>query len=237
MERRQPSRARRRPRLHPQVEHGLDARHARLLGRPTPGHREWHHDQLTFGLTYAWAEHFVLPLSHDEVVHLKRPLLGKMPGRGRRALRQPAGALRVDVGPPRQAAAVHGRRAGRDARVVARPRASTGRCSTTRATPACAELVARPQRARRPAHPALHAGDGDPAGFAWLDVDDAEQQPARLRAAPTRAATAWSCAWPTSRPAAPRRLPRRAPPRRSLGRRAVDRRRRASAGTAAGRTT
>ena len=45
-----------------------------------PYYRSWHHNQLTFGLTYAWAEHFVLPLSHDEVVHLKRPLLGKMPG-------------------------------------------------------------------------------------------------------------------------------------------------------------
>ncbi|MEQ1786278.1 MAG: 1,4-alpha-glucan branching protein GlgB, partial [Acidimicrobiales bacterium] len=45
-----------------------------------PADRPAAHHKLTFGLTYAWAEHFVLPLSHDEVVHLKKPLIGKMPG-------------------------------------------------------------------------------------------------------------------------------------------------------------
>ncbi len=138
-----------------------------------PLYRRWHHHQLTFGLTYAWAEHFVLPLSHDEVVHLKRSLLGKMPGvndderfANLRALyawmwAHPGQQLMFMGGELAQASEWSHERS-LDWHLLDDPRH------------AGVQALVRELNQVEHDHPALHVGDSDPGAFSWLDVDDAD---------------------------------------------------------------
>lgn len=74
-----------------------------------PVYRQYHHDKLTFGMLYNYTENFVLPLSHDEVVHGKKSILDRMPGDAWQKFAN-LRLLRLDVGIPGQETAVHGER-------------------------------------------------------------------------------------------------------------------------------
>lgn len=135
--------------------------------------RRWHHDQLTFGLTYAWAEHFVLPLSHDEVVHLKRPLLLKSPS-------DDPGERFADL---RSLLAWMWAHPGKQLLFMGAEMAEEREWSQDRELdwarldeplPAGIAAVIAALNVEQAARPALYAGDGDGRGFAWLSVDDTE---------------------------------------------------------------
>ena len=60
------------------MEHGLDERLLRYIGRE-PIYRQYHHHEMTFAMAYAYSENFILPISHDEVVHGKGSMFERMP--------------------------------------------------------------------------------------------------------------------------------------------------------------
>jgi 1,4-alpha-glucan branching enzyme len=136
-----------------------------------PVHRTYHHNNLTFRMLYAWGENFVLPLSHDEVVHGKGSLAGKMPGddwqklANLRALygymwAQPAKKLLFMGGELAQWSEWN-YASELEWRLLDLPQHEGVR-----------RWVADLNRVYRD-EPALHELDVDPAGFEWVDANDA----------------------------------------------------------------
>jgi 1,4-alpha-glucan branching enzyme len=139
--------------------------------RREPVHRIYHHNQLTFGLIYAFTENFVLPLSHDEVVHGKGSLLQKMPGdRWQRFANLRALYGHMWAHPGKKLLFMGGEIAQEQEWSHERSldwhlleRADHGGVQT---------LVRDLNRIYR-AEPALWERDFDPSGFRWLETNDA----------------------------------------------------------------
>ncbi len=138
-----------------------------------PVHRRYHHQAITFGLLYAWSENFILPLSHDEVVHLKGSLLGKMPGdRWQRfaSLRALYGHLWAHPG---KKLLFMGGEFAQDAE-WSHDRSLDWHLLADPLHAGVSRLVRDLNDVYR-SHPALWALDTDPAGFQWISANDTEQ--------------------------------------------------------------
>jgi len=135
-----------------------------------PVHRSYHHNELTFSLMYAWSENYVLPLSHDEVVHGKGSLWGRMPGdEWNRAAGLRALLAYMWAHPGKQLLFMGGEfgQSGEwsESRSLDWELLSDPRHAGIQA------LVADLNAAYR-AHPALYAADTRPEGFSWIDAND-----------------------------------------------------------------
>ena len=138
-----------------------------------PVHRKYHHGRLTFSLVYAFNENFVLPLSHDEVVHGKRSLMGRMPGD---AWQQSAN-LRALYGymwahPGKKLLFMGGEFGQR--REWTHEGELEWWVSTKPEHAGVLRWVSELNRVYR-AEPALHEIDFSHEGFEWIEADDAEQ--------------------------------------------------------------
>jgi 1,4-alpha-glucan branching enzyme len=136
-----------------------------------PVYRRYHQSDLTFGLVYAFSENFVLPLSHDEVVHGKRSLLGKMPGdRWQRFANLRLLFALMFAHPGKKLLFMGGEFAvaaewNHDAQLEWQLLEDPLHAGVSRLVGDCNRLYRTT--------PALHELDAEPAGFEWLDFADA----------------------------------------------------------------
>lgn len=136
-----------------------------------PLFRRYHHRDITFGLTYAFSENFVLPLSHDEVVHGKGSLIDKMAGQGLEQFANLRAYLAMMWGYPGKKLLFMGQEFAQR-REWTETRALDWRLLGSPAHAAMRDLVRDLNSVYR-ANPALHARDCEADGFEWLIVDDA----------------------------------------------------------------
>jgi len=137
-----------------------------------PVHRKYHHGELTFRMLYAFNENFVLPLSHDEVVHGKGSLLGKMPGdewQKLANLRLLYGAMWMQPG---KKMLFMGGEIGQ--RSEWNHDASLDWHLLDTDAHRGLQRWVRDLNTTYRGEPALHAHDCEPAGFSWIDCNDAE---------------------------------------------------------------
>ncbi len=135
-------------------------------------HRKFHHNQLTFRLTYAFSENFLMPLSHDEVVHGKGSLLGKMPGDEFQKFANLRLLLAYMYAQPGKKLLFMGGEFGQWAE-WGHDRSLDWHLADVGLHKGVKEWVRDLNRLHR-AEPALHALDCDPAGFQWIDCNDSE---------------------------------------------------------------
>ncbi|TIX37616.1 MAG: 1,4-alpha-glucan branching enzyme, partial [Mesorhizobium sp.] len=148
-----------------------------------PIYRKHHHNDITFGLVYAFSENFVLPLSHDEVVHGKGTLLGKMAGDDWQKFATLRAYYAFMWGYPGKKLLFMGqefaqRREWSEARALDWDLLDHAPHRGIWQTVRDLNYLYR-------SRPALHARDCEPEGFSWLIVDDSENSVfAWLRSAP-----------------------------------------------------
>lgn len=148
-----------------------------------PIHRCHHHDEITFGLMYAFSENFVLPISHDEVVHGKGSMLGKMPGDAWQKFANLRAYYGLMWGYPGKKLLFMGQEFAQG-REWSEERALDWHQRGQASHEGVRSLVRDLNRLYRQ-KPALHARDCEGEGFEWLVVDDAAQSVfAWLRKAP-----------------------------------------------------
>jgi 1,4-alpha-glucan branching enzyme len=135
-----------------------------------PVYRQYHHGEMTFSLVYAFSENYVLPISHDEVVHGKGSLLRKMPGDRWQQLANLRAFLAFMWSHPGKQLLFMGSEFGQEAE-WAEMRSLDWWLEQTPGHSGLQQLV-RDLNRLYVQHEQLWALDSDPAGFEWIDAND-----------------------------------------------------------------